>query len=148
LKVAEVHDMGDLAVYRFDRTPLPAGAGRMAVDVMDVGEAMICYKKLPPHTKLGSYHYHEHCENFLIVLQGELDCLVGDQRFIASEGELVYMPSVIPHATGNAGDAECHAIEIYAPSRGTGETMDSHPAELPVEIREVTPEAQLTPAAV
>ena len=95
---------------------------------------LVAYKKLPPGTPLGSYHYHEKCENFLVVLQGQLECLVGNVRYLVNENEVIYMPDKVPHATGNCGEVECHAVEFYSPSRGTGPDMDSHPAELPAEI--------------
>lgn len=98
---------------------------------------LIAWKRLPEGTALGSYHVHERSENVLIVLEGTLDALVGDRRYAVRQGEVIYMPAGVPHATGNRGPGECQAVEIYAPSRGEGEDMDSHPAEMPAEITEV-----------
>ena len=67
--------MGEVRIYKFDRTPVAPNGGRWFTDVFtdDVAKnALVAYKKLPPKTPLGSYHYHEKCENFLIVLQGQL----------------------------------------------------------------------------
>lgn len=131
--------MGDVRIYRFERTPaLPAGSGRFNVDVFGAEtakHALVCYKRLPPHTPLGAYHYHKKSENILVVLQGTLECLVGGVRYLVREGEMIYMPDVVPHATGNPGDIECQSIEFYCPSRGQEKsTMDSFPAELPAKI--------------
>ena len=134
--------MGDVRIYKFDRTPVAPDGGRWFTDVFtdDVAKnALVAYKKLPPNTPLGSYHYHEKCENFLIVLQGQLECLVGDRRYLVEKNEIIYMPDNVPHATGNCSDTECQAIEFYTPSRGTGPDMDSHPADLPARIVDATP---------
>lgn len=100
-------------------------------------DILVGWKRLPEDTPLGSYHLHERSENMLIVLKGTLDALVGDRRYAVHEGEIIYMPAGVPHATGNRGPGECQTVEIYAPSRGEGEDMDSHPAEMPAEIVEV-----------
>jgi mannose-6-phosphate isomerase-like protein (cupin superfamily) len=129
--------MSEVRIYRLDRTPVGEQGRRWFTDVFaeDVAKnALVAYKKLPPGTPLGSYHYHEKCENFLVVLQGQLECLVGNVRYLVNENEVIYMPDKVPHATGNCGEVECHAVEFYSPSRGTGPDMDSHPAELPAEI--------------
>src|SRR3981081_1911028 len=129
--------MSEVRIHRLDRTPVGEQGMRWFTDVFaeDVAKnALVAYKKLPPGTPLGSYHYHEKCENFLVVLQGQLECLVGNVRYLVNENEVIYMPDKVPHATGNCGEGECHAAYFYPPSRATGPDMDSHPAELPAEI--------------
>jgi mannose-6-phosphate isomerase-like protein (cupin superfamily) len=97
---------------------------------------LVAFKRLPEGTPAGSYHVHKRSENVLIVLKGTLEALVGDQRYLVNEGQVIYMPAAVPHATGNGGPGECQSVEIYAPSRGEGDDMDSYPAELPAKFHD------------
>ncbi len=97
---------------------------------------LVAFKRLPEGTPAGSYHVHKRSENVLIVLKGTLEALVGDQRYLVKEGEVIYMPAGVPHATGNGGPGECQSVEIYAPSRGEGPDMDSYPTDLPARLHD------------
>jgi len=89
--------MGEVRIYRFERTPsLPEGSGRFNVDVFGAEtakNALVCYKRLPPRTPIGSYHYHKKSENILVVLQGTLECVVGGVRYLVRENEVIYRES-------------------------------------------------------
>lgn len=100
---------------------------------------LIAFKRLPARTPMGVYHGHRRAENILIVLAGTLDAVIGGKHYQAKTDEVIYMPAGIPHATGNSGDVECQAVEIYAPSRGEGPDTDYYDADLPAEISEGEP---------
>jgi mannose-6-phosphate isomerase-like protein (cupin superfamily) len=82
----------------------------------------------------GGYHYHNDSENIWIVLEGTFEAVVGDTKYLVRKGEVIFMPKVVPHRTGNDGsDGECLVIELYAPPSSG---IDSHPADLPSVIRD------------
>ncbi|MBX7123418.1 MAG: cupin domain-containing protein [Opitutaceae bacterium] len=53
----------------------------------------------------GPPHQHEHKEQIFLVLAGEGDVLVGNQRFSASVGSLFYLPAGVVHQTITRGDS-------------------------------------------
>ncbi len=53
----------------------------------------------------GPPHQHEHKEQIFLVLAGEGDVIVGDQKFSASVGSLFYLPAGVVHQTINRGDS-------------------------------------------
>ena len=83
----------------------------------------VLYQRIRPGN-MGTYHYHKKAENIWIVLQGELEAIIGDVRYLVPAGQVIYMPNVIPHATGNRGTEDMLAVEIYVPPHGHG-TLDS-----------------------
>jgi mannose-6-phosphate isomerase-like protein (cupin superfamily) len=97
---------------------------------------LVAWKRLPEGTPPGVYHLHKKAENVLVVLEGTLECIIGGKRYMARENEIIYMPAGIPHATGNGGKGECHAVEFYAPSRGEGTPNDFFEADLPATIED------------
>ena len=96
-------------------------------------ECEIVYQRFAPD-HMGVYHNHRHAENIWIVMQGELEAIIGGVRYMVKAGELIYMPSDVPHATGNRGPGDMLALEIYAPPTDHFEPRDAFPAELPEKI--------------
>jgi mannose-6-phosphate isomerase-like protein (cupin superfamily) len=98
-------------------------------------ETEIVYQHFAPH-HMGVYHVHEHAENIWIVTQGTLEAIIGGVRYIVQEGELIFMPSGVPHATGNPGEIDMFAVEIYCPPSEHYEPRDAYSSELPAEIKD------------
>ena len=98
-------------------------------------ETEIVYQHFAPH-HMGVYHVHNHAENIWIVIHGTLEAIIGGVRYIVNEGELIFMPSAVPHATGNPGDVDMFAVEIYCPPSTHYEPRDAYDATLPDEIED------------
>jgi mannose-6-phosphate isomerase-like protein (cupin superfamily) len=102
-------------------------------------ETEVVYQRFAPK-HMGSYHVHHHAENIWIVMKGTLEAIIGGVRYYVEEGEAIFMPATVPHATGNPReDSDMLAVEIYAPPTGRFVPNDSFPAELPVDIKDAEP---------
>jgi mannose-6-phosphate isomerase-like protein (cupin superfamily) len=101
-------------------------------------ETEIVYQRFSPH-HMGVYHVHRHAENIWIVIQGEMEAIIGGVRYFVRAGELIFMPSGVPHATGNRGDVDMLAVEIYAPPTEHFEPRDAYSADLPDVIVDAEP---------
>ena len=113
---------------------------KSAIFTSDIaGETEILYQRFAPG-HMGYYHVHQHAENIWLVLKGTLLAIIGGVRYQVHEGEIIFMPATVPHATGNASDnTEMHALEIYAPPIGNFEPTDSEKVDLPADIRDAQP---------
>jgi mannose-6-phosphate isomerase-like protein (cupin superfamily) len=99
-------------------------------------ETEVVYQRFAPK-HMGSYHVHHHAENIWMVVQGTLEAIIGGVRYVVNEGEIIFMPATVPHATGNPSeDTDMLAVEIYAPPTHRFDPADSFPAELPAEIKD------------
>jgi mannose-6-phosphate isomerase-like protein (cupin superfamily) len=96
-------------------------------------ECEIVYQRFAPD-HMGTYHNHRHAENIWIVMKGEMEAIVGGVRYFVRAGEMIFMPSDVPHATGNRGSEDMLAVEVYVPPTDHFEPRDSFPAELPAKI--------------
>jgi mannose-6-phosphate isomerase-like protein (cupin superfamily) len=96
-------------------------------------ETELVYQRFAPRS-MGVYHVHRHAENIWFVIQGEMEAIIGGVRYRVKAGELVFMPSGVPHATGNSGDVDVLALEIYVPPPDHFEPRDAFPADLPKAI--------------
>jgi mannose-6-phosphate isomerase-like protein (cupin superfamily) len=116
------NSMPDVSPKGRARTPLFSDGLAENVEVV--------YQRIAPGNR-GAYHYHQHAENVWIVLQGELEVIVGGARHYVQEGEAIFLPNEIPHSSGNRGEIDMLAVEIYAPSITRFDPRDSFPADLP-----------------
>jgi mannose-6-phosphate isomerase-like protein (cupin superfamily) len=64
-----------------------------------------------------------------------MEAIIGGVRYFVKAGEIIFMPAGIPHATGNPGEEDMLAVEIYAPPTEHFEPRDAYPAELPADIK-------------
>lgn len=60
-------------------------------------------------------HVHEAEDEIVIVLEGQLDYLVGDERGALSSGGLLWFPRQVPHAVANLTDTPCRFITVATP---------------------------------
>jgi len=83
--------------------------GRFVRD--DKSEMLVLYgheKNLPPLNPNDKGHFHAESAEFWLVFSGKIRYLFeGQQPFIASEGDVVYVPSNTWHATRYIGDNSC-----------------------------------------
>jgi len=83
--------------------------GRFVRD--DKSEMLVLYgheKNLPPLDPSDKGHFHAESAEFWLVFSGQIRySFEGQQPFIASEGDIVYVPSNTWHATRYVGDNAC-----------------------------------------
>src|SRR5436190_10271556 len=61
-------------------------------------------------------HLHHEQDEWVYVVEGGLDLVVGDKRFCAVAGESVFIPRKVAHVWAPAGDEPCKIINIYRPA--------------------------------
>lgn len=66
--------------------------GEMTASKVIFGEALI-----PPHTPSPSLHLHTREDEAAYVVEGVLSCRVGEDRFDAAAGSLVWLQREVPH---------------------------------------------------
>lgn len=86
-----------------------AGSDRTGGQVI-FGDAL-----LPPHTPGPARHVHKNEDEAGFVVEGVLTVEVGDQRFEAEAGSLVWLPRQHPHAFSNLSDEPCRVYAVCVP---------------------------------
>lgn len=60
-------------------------------------------------------HVHDHEDEVVIVLEGELAYRVGQETGVLPAGGLLWFPRTIPHAVANLSGAQCRFLTIVTP---------------------------------
>jgi mannose-6-phosphate isomerase-like protein (cupin superfamily) len=81
--------------------------------------------------ELDRYHLHRDSDTVWLVLAGTLTSVVGEKWYETHEGEVIYMPAVVPHAVGNFGAEDVVALKVHAPSTFVNGSRDWHESQLP-----------------
>lgn len=118
----------------------PGGRGMADILPDDLSELMEMEVQRIRPGNMGLYHVHKKSDNIWIVLEGELEAVIGGERYFTRAGEVIFMPAGVPHQTGNRGDVDMLAIEIYCPPHGKGPMgapgKDAFFSQLPPQIRD------------
>ncbi len=61
-------------------------------------------------------HVHDAEDEVVIVLDGQLDYQVGEERGVLPEGGVLWFPRTVPHAVANLRDKPCRFITVVTPS--------------------------------
>jgi DNA-binding transcriptional MerR regulator len=61
-------------------------------------------------------HLHHEQDEWVYVVDGELEIQVGETRSRASAGESVFIPRKVPHLWGPADENRCKVINIFQPA--------------------------------
>lgn len=72
--------------------------------------------RLPPRSSGPGLHVHTREDEAAYVISGVLTFVVGDRRFEASSGELVWLPREVPHTFANLGDEAVWAFAVTTPA--------------------------------
>jgi quercetin dioxygenase-like cupin family protein len=96
-------DMGDGSVLSLKVT------GRQSLGLVTVLEGVV-RSGGPP------LHVHEAEDEVIIVLEGQLDYQVGNERGELSAGGLLWFPRQVPHAVANLTGKPCRFITVITPS--------------------------------
>jgi mannose-6-phosphate isomerase-like protein (cupin superfamily) len=61
-------------------------------------------------------HLHHEQDEWIYVVDGDLELVVGEKRFRAGAGESIFIPRKVAHVWGPVGDESCKIINIYQPA--------------------------------
>ena len=61
-------------------------------------------------------HVHDHEDEVVIVLEGELRYQVGEHSGVLPAGGLLWLPRAVPHAIANHSGAPCRFLTIVTPA--------------------------------
>jgi DNA-binding transcriptional MerR regulator/quercetin dioxygenase-like cupin family protein len=61
-------------------------------------------------------HLHHEQDEWVYVVDGDLDFVVGEKRFRAGAGESIFIPRKVAHVWAPVGDKPCKIINIYQPA--------------------------------
>jgi mannose-6-phosphate isomerase-like protein (cupin superfamily) len=79
------------------------------------GGALLWELISPPGTMVPP-HVHEVEDEFIYVAEGELEVLVGDQKYTAGAGDLIKMPKGVPHGIWQKGDKNTRTLWTVVPA--------------------------------
>ena len=60
-----------------------------------------------------AFHYHDEREEFLYILEGEIEQWVGEERKICTAGDVIYVAPGVVHATFNVGESGAKLLAIF-----------------------------------
>ena len=83
-------------------------------------KVMLSFIEIAPHTHFPRHRHPE--EQFMVVLEGEVDEIIGDQTIRLRKGDVCYLPSDVEHG-GYTYESSCRAIDIFSPPRGDYRAM-------------------------
>jgi (S)-ureidoglycine aminohydrolase len=87
------HDRGGVRPYF---TKATAMSKRFEMHVTTLNEGNISH---PPHT--------HRAEEIILVLEGNVDILIGENRYKGKPGDVLFLPSNLPHGLTNDGKGQC-----------------------------------------
>ena len=61
-------------------------------------------------------HVHDAADEVVVVLSGQLDYQVGEDRGVLQEVGVLWFPRQVPHAVANPGQAPCRFLTVVTPS--------------------------------
>lgn len=82
---------------------------------------MLSFIEIAPHTHFPRHRHPE--EQFMIVLEGRVDEIVGDEIVPLRPGDVCYLPSNLEHG-GYTHEEGCRAIDIFSPPRKDYRDLD------------------------
>lgn len=69
------------------------------------------YFELEPGEELGNHT--DSAEELLLILQGEVEAIVGDEKGKASQGNLLHVPKLVPHNFKNIGNSKVKVLGFF-----------------------------------
>jgi mannose-6-phosphate isomerase-like protein (cupin superfamily) len=81
-----------------------------------VGAVMFGEARLPARSVGPGLHVHSREDEAVFVISGVMTFLVGDRRFQAGSGELVWLPRQVPHTFANLDDQPVWAFGVATPA--------------------------------
>lgn len=79
------------------------------------GAIQLMWIVMPPGTDSGDEPFVHEGEECGVILQGQLETWIGDEKFILGPGDSIYHSSKIPHSSRNIGDSDVIMIVAKTP---------------------------------
>jgi transcriptional regulator with XRE-family HTH domain len=70
---------------------------------------------MPPGTDSGDEPFVHDGEECGVILQGQVETWIGDERYLLGPGDAIYHSSTIPHRSRNVGDTEVIIVVAKTP---------------------------------
>lgn len=83
---------------------------------MTGGDVMFGEARLPPHSSGPDLHVHQNEDEAAYVIAGTMTFLVGEERFEAEPGTLVWLPRGVPHTFANLSDGPAWVFGTTTPA--------------------------------
>lgn len=97
-------EIGGAKVYHRAKSEDTAGAFSVIELVSEPGEG-------------APVHIHEHEDELVHVLEGEIEVTLGDQKMTATAGVLALLPRGIPHGFTNVGSTPSRVLDVILPGK-------------------------------
>ena len=72
----------------------------------------VVYFEIEPGCRLGMHA--DSAEEIVLILEGEAEATVGDERGRVSAGEMAVLPAMVPHALRNVGDDTVRVVGFFS----------------------------------
>lgn len=72
----------------------------------------VVYFEIEPGFRLGTHT--DSSEEILLILEGEAEVSLGDERGRLSAGEMALVPAMVPHGLRNAGDETVRVVGFFS----------------------------------
>lgn len=72
----------------------------------------VVYFEIEPGHRLGTHT--DSAEEILLILEGEAEVSLGDERGRLSAGEMALVPAMVPHGLRNAGDQTVRVVGFFS----------------------------------
>jgi transcriptional regulator with XRE-family HTH domain len=79
------------------------------------GAIQMMWIVMPPGTDSGDEPFVHEGEECGVILQGQLETWIGDEKFILGPGDSIYHSSKIPHRSKNIGDSDVIMVVAKTP---------------------------------
>lgn len=105
----------ELGLMQFTHTAIPGNAVDAAWPVhRDTGAASTAtvYFELAPGMRLP--RHRDSAEEVLVVLEGEIEAVIGDERALVGAGGLIVVPAMAPHEALNIGATTARVAGVFS----------------------------------
>ena len=106
----------------------------------ELGGGGLLWELISPPGTMVPPHVHTVEDEFIYVAEGELEVLVGDQRYTAVAGDLVKMPKNVPHGIWQKGQKTTRTLWVVVPAHKMESLLSalgSLPADQPPDPAQV-----------
>jgi quercetin dioxygenase-like cupin family protein len=97
--------------------------GRRATVLVDTDELIVSEFAYGSGEQGAEPHVHHlHADGFLVV-EGEFEFTVGDERQVIPAGTFLFIPPDVVHGFGNSSEADARCFNVHAPASGFGDYL-------------------------
>jgi quercetin dioxygenase-like cupin family protein len=84
----------------------------------ETGGAVFMWETLTPNGALVPPHIHQVEDEYIYLVEGQLEVTIGEETYTVQPGDLVKMPRNVPHAVRSTGSGLSKALWTVAPAGG------------------------------